>query len=105
MAAASTFDCKLNVQANQDFIDLFVQEMLTSVVLAPVFYWWWRLQSFAVNAHLNTLIIVSSEIGLGYLGKSNKFSVRTKRISGKLSRGKRQVCEIAAPKSLSEVFH
>ena len=31
MAAASTFDCKLNVQANQDFIDLFVQEMLTSV--------------------------------------------------------------------------
>ncbi|MGN8852725.1 hypothetical protein, partial [Anaerobiospirillum succiniciproducens] len=33
MAAASTFDCKLNVQANQDFIDLFVQEMLTSVDL------------------------------------------------------------------------
>ncbi len=33
MAAASTFDCKLNVQANQDFIDLFVQEMLTSVVI------------------------------------------------------------------------
>lgn len=31
MAAASTFDCKLSVQANQDFIDLFVQEMLTSV--------------------------------------------------------------------------
>ena len=37
MAAASTFDCKLSVQANQDFIDLFVQEMLTSVGYAASF--------------------------------------------------------------------
>lgn len=57
MAAASTFDCKLNVQANQDFIDLFVQEMLTSVVVALSFCLCsihlmiaWRLAAFASRA-------------------------------------------------------